>query len=48
VDAQVKAALGDDRKLLAAWKSVKRIGKGKVVPMEATVPAPTTSDAKAA
>jgi len=48
VDAQVKAALGDDPKLLAAWKSVKRIGKGKVVPMEATVPAPTTSDAKAA
>jgi hypothetical protein len=48
LDAQVKAALGDDPKTLAAWKSAKRIGKGKVVPIEATIPAPTTTEAKAA
>jgi membrane carboxypeptidase/penicillin-binding protein len=54
LDAQVKSALVDDPKTLAAWKSVKRIGKGKVVPIEATLlasttpPAPTTTEVKAA
>ena len=43
LDAQVKSALADDPKILAAWKSAKRIGKGKVVPIEATIAAPTTS-----
>lgn len=43
LDAQVKTVLADDPKTLAAWKSAKRIGKGKVVPIEATIPAPTTS-----
>ena len=42
LDAQVKSANGDDPKTLAAWKSAKRIGKGKVVPIEATLLAPTT------
>jgi hypothetical protein len=42
LDAQVKTALVDDPKALAEWKSAKRIGKGKVVPIEATIPAPTT------
>ena len=54
LDAQVKSAAADDPKLLAAWKSAKRIGQGKVVPIEATIPpattspAPTTSEVKAA
>lgn len=54
VDAQVRSALADDPKTLAAWKWAKRIGKGKVVPIEATIPVSTTppaaatSDAKAA
>jgi hypothetical protein len=54
LDAQVQSALVDDPKALAGWNSVKRIGKGKVVPIEATLlasttlPAPTTPDAKAA
>jgi len=48
LDAQVKSAAADDPKILAAWKSAKRIGKGKVVPIEATIPAPTTPEAKAA
>jgi hypothetical protein len=43
LDAQVKSALEDNPKALAAWKSVKRIGRGKVVPIEATIPASTTS-----
>ena len=43
LDAQVKRALVNDPKTLAAWKSAKRIGKGKVVPIEATIPAPTTA-----
>ena len=43
LDAQVKSELADDPKTLAGWKSAKRIGKGKVVPIEATVPAPTAS-----
>ena len=42
LDAQVKAAAKDDPKILAAWKSAKRIGRGKVVPIEASIPAPTT------
>jgi hypothetical protein len=42
LDAQVKTALVDDPKALAMWKSAKRIGKGKVVPIEATIAAPTT------
>ena len=40
LDAQVTSALVDDPKLLAAWHSAKRIGKGKVVPIEAMVPQP--------
>jgi hypothetical protein len=53
LDAHVQSALVDDPKTLAGWKSAKRIGKGKVVPIEApllaptTLPAPTTA-AKAA
>jgi hypothetical protein len=53
LDAQVQSALVDDPKTLAGWRSAKRIGKGKVVPIEApllaptTLPAPTTA-AKAA
>jgi len=43
LDAQIKRALVDDPKALAAWKSAKRIGKGKVVPIEATIPVATTS-----
>jgi hypothetical protein len=43
LDAQVKSAAADDPKLLAAWQSAKRIGKGKVVPIEATFPPTTTS-----
>lgn len=42
LDAQVKSALVDDPKALAAWQSAKRIGKGKVVPIEATILASTT------
>jgi hypothetical protein len=42
LDAQVKSTLVDDPKTLAAWKSAKRIGKGKVVPIEATLRASTT------
>jgi hypothetical protein len=45
LDAQVKSAAADDPKILAAWNSAKRIGKGKVVPIEATLPASTTSPA---
>ena len=54
LDAQVKSAAGGDAKILAAWNSAKRIGKGKVVPIEATLPpstatpAPTPTEAKAA
>jgi hypothetical protein len=47
LDAQVKRALVDDPKPLAAWKSAKRIGKGKVVPIEATIPTSTTPPAPA-
>jgi hypothetical protein len=45
LDAQVKSAAADDPKILAAWNSAKRIGKGKVVPIEATLPASTTPPA---
>jgi hypothetical protein len=45
LDAQVKSAAADNAKILAAWKSAKRIGRGKVVPIEATIPAPTTPPA---
>ena len=45
LDAQVKSALGDDPKTLAPWKSAKRIGRGKVVPIEATLLASTTPNA---
>jgi hypothetical protein len=54
LDAQVKSAAADDPKILAAWNSAKRIGKGKVVPIEATIspattsPAPTPTEVKAA
>jgi len=54
LDAQVKSAAADDPKILAAWNSAKRIGKGKVVPIEATLPpsttppAPATTEVKAA
>src|SRR5690348_13189294 len=47
LDAQVKSAAANDPKILAAWKSAKRIGRGKVVPIEATVPASTTPPAPA-
>jgi len=45
LDAQVKSAAADDPKILGAWNSAKRIGKGKVVPIEATLPPSTTSPA---
>lgn len=54
LDAQVRSALADDPKTLAGWKSAKRIGKGKVVPIEAKIlaptapPAPKTTEVKAA
>jgi hypothetical protein len=48
LDAQVKSAAASDPKILAAWNSAKRIGKGKVVPIEATIPPSTTSPASAA
>src|SRR5690242_6683804 len=54
LDAQVKSAAAADPKILAAWKSAKRIGTGKVVPIEATIPpsttppAPATTEVKAA
>jgi hypothetical protein len=44
LDAQVKSALVDDPKSLAAWKSAKRIGKGKVAKVEVAVPAATTPE----
>jgi hypothetical protein len=47
LDAQVKTAFANDPKALAEWKAAKRIGKGKVVPIEATIPAPTTPPAPA-
>jgi hypothetical protein len=44
IDAQVQSALVDDPKRLAAWKSSKRIGKGKVIsPAEATLPVTTST-----
>jgi hypothetical protein len=54
LDAQVKSAAADDPRILAAWNSAKRIGKGKVVPIEATLPpstispTPTPTEVKAA
>jgi hypothetical protein len=48
LDAQVQSALVDDPKTLAGWKSAKRIGKGRVVPIEATLPASTMTQAEAA
>ena len=36
LDAQVRSALVDDPKALAGWNSAKRIGRGKVVPVQAT------------
>ena len=50
LDAQVERALEGDPKTLGAWNSAKRIGKGRVVRIEATLPATTstTTDAKAA
>jgi hypothetical protein len=45
IDAQVQNALADDPKALAGWESAKRIGKGKVVPIEATIPASPTPPA---
>jgi hypothetical protein len=47
LDAQVKSAAADDPKILAAWQSAKRIGKGKVVPIDARIPASTASEVKA-
>ena len=47
LDAQVRSALVDDPKALAGWQSAKRIGRGKVVPIEATVPPQTTPPAPA-
>jgi hypothetical protein len=34
LDAQVKSVLVDDPKALAGWNSAKRIGRGKVTPIE--------------
>lgn len=50
LDARVKSILADDPKALAAWRSAKRIGKGKVVSIEATTPAAPaqTAELKAA
>lgn len=48
LDAQVKNAFADDPKALAAWKSAKRIGKGRLTLGEVTLPAPATPDVKAA
>ena len=48
LDAQVKSAAAGDSKILAAWKSAKRIGKGRVVPIEATLLASTTPPTPAA
>src|ERR1051326_7375216 len=46
LDAQVQSAFLDDPKALAGWKSAKRIGRGKVVSMEATATArDATTDA---
>jgi len=47
LDAQVQSVLVDDPKTLAMWKSAKRIGRGKAVPIEASVPAPTTGEKNA-
>jgi hypothetical protein len=48
LDAQVKSALEDDPKALAAWKSATRIGKGRTTPSEATPPTPSTPEVKVA
>jgi hypothetical protein len=60
LDAQVQSALVDDPNTLAMWNSAKRIGRGKVAPIEATpralttapaatmLPVPTTTEAKVA
>ena len=48
LNVQVQNALKDDPKALAGWKSAKRIGQGKVVPIEATIPAPMTIEVNAA
>jgi hypothetical protein len=39
LDAQVRSALVDDPKALAGWNSAKRIGRGKVVPVQTRPPA---------
>jgi hypothetical protein len=50
LDARVKSILVDDAKALAAWRSAKRIGRGKVVPIGVTAPAAPaqTAEVKAA
>jgi hypothetical protein len=50
LDAQVKSVLVDDPKALAGWNSAKRIGKGRVTPLEMTTPAnaPQATEVKAA
>jgi hypothetical protein len=48
LDTQVKNTFADDPKALAAWKSAKRIGKGRLTLGEVTLPAPATPDVKAA
>jgi hypothetical protein len=48
LDALVQVALAHDPKGLAAWRSAKRIGKGKVVSIEATTPTDTTQEVKPA
>jgi len=48
LDALVQIALAHDPKALAAWSSVKRIGKGKVVSIEAMTPTATTQEVKPA
>jgi len=47
LDALVQSVLVDDPTTLAAWKSAKRIGRGRVVHIEATVPTTTAPEVKA-
>ena len=43
LDALLESALEDDPQTLAAWRSAKRIGKGKAVSIGLTPSAPTTA-----
>jgi hypothetical protein len=48
LDAQVNSLLVHDAKSLAAWRSAKRIGRGKVVPIAVTPVQPQATEVKAA